>query len=116
MSGGGLRRLRRLPCPRVPAAVADREVSCEGEMPKMAASRPTYWVVKPRCLPLRRPSAAHTVELLIRPVHQLTELCLSPAVLLAKDPDVRADDGRLACGISSTRRRRRPDITHPPAR
>ena len=33
----------------------------------MAASRSTSWVVNPRCLPLRWPSAAHTVELLGQP-------------------------------------------------
>ena len=60
----------------------------------MTASRSTSWVVNPRCLPLRRPSAAHTVELL-GSAHQFTELCLVPAVLLAKDPDVRADDDSL---------------------
>ena len=30
-----------------------------------------------------------------RPAHQFTELCLIPAVLLAKDPDVPADGGSL---------------------
>ena len=60
----------------------------------MTASRSTSWVVNPRCLPLRRPSAADTVELLGQPI-QLTELCLIPAVLPAKDPDVRTDDDSL---------------------
>jgi hypothetical protein len=43
-------------------------VSCRGEKPKIAASRSTSWVVNPRCRPLRRPSAAHTVELLGQPI------------------------------------------------
>lgn len=39
-------------------------ISCSTGTPKIAASRSTSSVVKPRCRPLRRPSAAHTVELL----------------------------------------------------
>ena len=34
-------------------------------------------------------------NLVTRPAHQLTELRLVPAMLLAKDPDVRADNGGL---------------------
>ena len=60
----------------------------------MTASRSTSWVVNPRCLPLRRPSAAHTVELLGQPISS-PSFGLVPAVVLAKDPDVRADDGSL---------------------
>ena len=48
-----------------PPQFAHRVVSRDGETPKMVASRSTSGLVNPRCLPLRRPSAAHTVELLI---------------------------------------------------
>jgi hypothetical protein len=54
---------------RVPAQFAQSIVSRDGERPKIAASRSTSWVVNPRCLPLRRPSAAHTVELLDQPIN-----------------------------------------------
>ena len=77
-----------------PPQFAHRVVSCRGDMPKIAADRSTSWVVHPRCRPLRRPSAAHTVEF-ARLAHQLPELGLVPAMLLAQDPDIRADHGRL---------------------
>ena len=51
-----------------PPQFAHSIMSCAGERPKIAASRSTSWVVNPRCLPLRRPSAAHTVELLGQPI------------------------------------------------
>ncbi len=51
-----------------PPQFAHRVVSSDGETPKIAASRLTSWVVNPRCLPSRRPSAAHTVELLGQPI------------------------------------------------
>jgi hypothetical protein len=55
-----------------PAQFAQRVVSCHGLMPKMPASRRTSSDVKLRCLPSRRPSAAHTVELLIHPIRSPT--------------------------------------------
>ena len=60
------------PADGCPPQFAHCLVSWEGEMPKMAASRSTSWVVNPRCLPLRRPSAAHTVELLGQPISSPT--------------------------------------------
>jgi len=44
---------------------------------------------------LRRPSAAHTVELLSQPI-SFASLAWFQPWLLAKDPDVRADDSSLA--------------------
>jgi hypothetical protein len=50
-----------------------------------------------------------------KPAHQFTDLCLDPAVLLAKDPDVRADNRCLVLrdlidlAASAASRARLPD-------
>jgi hypothetical protein len=79
MVGDGLRPWRQAPQVRkanpadgCPPQFAHRVVNCDGEAPKMVASRSTSSAVNPRCRPLRRTSAAHTVELLGQPINSPT--------------------------------------------
>lgn len=61
-----------------PPQFVHRVVSCRGEMSKMAASRSISLMVKPRWRPSRRPSAAHTVEVLCQPICSLSFAWLHP--------------------------------------
>ena len=97
-----------------PPQFAHRMVSCRGEMPKIAASRSTSWVVNPRCLPLRCPSAAHTVELLGQPISSPSLAWFQPCCW-RRTRMFAPTTAAWSCGISSTRRNR-PVITRPPAR
>lgn len=67
---------RAVPCaPHVkpwggcPSQLAQRVMSRHGSRAKMQANRWTSSGVNPRCRPLRRPSAAQTVELLRQPIN-----------------------------------------------
>ena len=111
----GDRRLQRGDLLRLrPSQFAHPVVSCRAETPKMAASRPISAVVNPRCRPSRRPSAAHTVEVVGQSISSPSSACVHPlrrrrALMFAPTT------ANCFAGISSARRRR-PPIRYLPAR
>ena len=72
------------------AALVDRMV--HGAPAAAAASPDQLSHGRPRPEPLPATLIQRTT---VKPAHQFTELCLIPAVLLAKGPDISADDGGL---------------------